>query len=64
MVQRSLRRPGQGHTLGAQTQRVIYLREGYQHECFSPLEQFKRKFREIEGSYEPVNAIKADSHQS
>ncbi|MGE6072393.1 DUF4222 domain-containing protein [Klebsiella pneumoniae] len=46
----------------AQTQRVIYLREGYQHECFSPLEQFKRKFREIEGSYEPVNAIKADSH--
>ncbi|WP_227506519.1 DUF4222 domain-containing protein [Klebsiella quasipneumoniae] len=47
-----------------QTQRVIYLREGYKHECFSPLEQFKRKFREIEGSYEPVNAIKADSHQS
>ena len=46
----------------AQTQRVIYLREGYKYECFSPLEQFKRKFREIEGSYEPVNAIKADSH--
>ncbi|MGX2061272.1 DUF4222 domain-containing protein, partial [Klebsiella pneumoniae] len=46
------------------TQRVIYLREGYEHECFSPLEQFRRKFREIEGSYEPVNAIKADSHQS
>ncbi|HID2079931.1 TPA: DUF4222 domain-containing protein [Klebsiella oxytoca] len=47
-----------------QTQRVIYLREGYEHECFSPLEQFRRKFREIEGSYEPVNAIKADSYQS
>ncbi|HBR7842416.1 DUF4222 domain-containing protein [Klebsiella pneumoniae] len=47
-----------------QTQRVIYLRKGYEHECFSPLEQFRRKFREIEGSYEPVNAIKADSRQS
>lgn len=32
-----------------ETQRVIYLREaqGYEHECFSPLEQFQRKFREI-----------------
>ncbi len=27
-----------------ETQRVIYLREGYEHECFSPLEQFRRKF--------------------
>ncbi|WP_250207632.1 DUF4222 domain-containing protein, partial [Escherichia coli] len=30
-----------------ETQRVIYLREGYEHECFSPLEQFRRKFREM-----------------
>ncbi|MEG6403234.1 DUF4222 domain-containing protein, partial [Enterobacter kobei] len=27
-----------------ETRRVIYLREGYDHECFSPLEQFQRKF--------------------
>ncbi|WP_072047916.1 DUF4222 domain-containing protein, partial [Enterobacter hormaechei] len=26
-----------------ETRRVIYLREGYDHECFSPLEQFQRK---------------------
>ncbi|EBR8843769.1 DUF4222 domain-containing protein, partial [Salmonella enterica subsp. enterica serovar Newport] len=32
-----------------ETQRVIYLRQGYKHECFSPLEQFQRKFREIGG---------------
>ncbi|MEI9881313.1 DUF4222 domain-containing protein [Atlantibacter hermannii] len=36
-----------------ETRRVIYLREGYEHgECFSPLEQFQRKFREIEGDHE------------
>lgn len=35
-----------------ETQRVIFLREGYPHECFSPLYQFKRKFREVEGSHE------------
>ncbi|WP_159201452.1 DUF4222 domain-containing protein, partial [Klebsiella pneumoniae] len=35
-----------------QTQRVIYLREGYEHECFSPLEQFRRKFREIKDDHE------------
>lgn len=34
-------------------QRVIYLREGYPHECFSPLEQFRRKFREIKDDHEP-----------
>lgn len=34
------------------TRRVIYLREGYPHECFSPLDQFQRKFREVEGSHE------------
>ncbi|MCP6379481.1 DUF4222 domain-containing protein, partial [Klebsiella pneumoniae] len=32
-----------------ETNRVIYLREGYPHECFSPLDQFQRKFREVEG---------------
>ncbi|STT07310.1 Uncharacterised protein [Klebsiella michiganensis] len=63
-VQRSLRNPGPSLFAGAQTQRVIYLREGYEHECFSPLSSSDEKFREIEGSYEPVNAIKADSHQS
>ncbi|EFH6041756.1 TPA: DUF4222 domain-containing protein [Escherichia coli] len=46
------------------TQRVIYLREGYDHECFSPLEQFQRKFREIEGQNEPVNDIAANSNKS
>ena len=44
-----------------ETRRVIYLRDGYQHECFSPLEQFQRKFREIEDANEPVNAITANS---
>lgn len=36
-----------------ETQRVIYLRENYEHECFSPLEQFQRKFREIKDDHEP-----------
>ena len=45
-----------------ETQRVIYLRDGYEHECFSPLEQFQRKFREIEDQNEPVNDIKANSN--
>ncbi|EPT3116048.1 MULTISPECIES: DUF4222 domain-containing protein [Klebsiella pneumoniae complex] len=35
-----------------ETRRVIYLREDYPHECFSPLDQFQRKFREVEGSHE------------
>ncbi|HDG1697564.1 TPA: DUF4222 domain-containing protein [Kluyvera ascorbata] len=43
------------------TQRVIYLREGYGHECFSPLEQFQRKFTELKDCHEPVNAISTDS---
>ncbi|WP_369463407.1 DUF4222 domain-containing protein [Citrobacter braakii] len=47
-----------------ETQRVIYLRDGYEHECFSPLEQFQRKFREIEGTNEPVNDIPANSDKS
>lgn len=47
-----------------ETQRVIYLRDGYEHECFSPLEQFQRKFREIEDQNEPVNDIKANSNKS
>ncbi|MEP9011486.1 DUF4222 domain-containing protein [Enterobacter sp. JMULE2] len=32
--------------------RVIYLREGYDHECFSPLKQFLRKFTELKGEDE------------
>ena len=47
-----------------ETQRVIYLRDGYKHECFSPLEQFQRKFREIEDQNEPVNDIPANSNKS
>ncbi|HHL2859660.1 DUF4222 domain-containing protein [Citrobacter freundii] len=47
-----------------ETQRVIYLRDGYEHECFSPLEQFQRKFREIEGQNEPVNDIPTNSDKS
>lgn len=35
-----------------ETRRVIYMRDGYEHECFSPIEQFKRDFMEIEGSHE------------
>ncbi|WP_071885730.1 MULTISPECIES: DUF4222 domain-containing protein [Pantoea] len=32
-----------------ESSRVIYLRTGYEHgECFCPLIQFKRHFREIE----------------
>ncbi|MGD3057203.1 DUF4222 domain-containing protein, partial [Escherichia coli] len=45
-------------------QRVIYLREGYEHECFSPLEQFRRKLREIEVGHEPVNDIPAHCDKS
>ncbi|EMB4295855.1 MAG: DUF4222 domain-containing protein [Enterobacter sp.] len=44
-----------------QTRRVIYLREGYDHECFSPLDQFQRKFTELKDDHEPVDAIPADS---
>lgn len=36
----------------AETQRVIYLRNGYPHECFSPLQIFKRDFTEVEGDHE------------
>ncbi|HHB6676819.1 DUF4222 domain-containing protein [Enterobacter hormaechei] len=35
-----------------ETRRVIYLREGYDHECFSPLEQFQRKFTELKDDHE------------
>ncbi|WP_217076124.1 DUF4222 domain-containing protein [Klebsiella sp. PL-2018] len=34
------------------TRRVIYLRENYGPECFSPIDQFRRKFRKIEGEHE------------
>ncbi|EOA2697098.1 DUF4222 domain-containing protein [Citrobacter freundii] len=36
-----------------ETQRVIYLRDGYPHECFSPPEHFRQKFREITDDHEP-----------
>ncbi|MGI1269172.1 DUF4222 domain-containing protein, partial [Escherichia coli] len=32
-----------------ETQRVIYLRKDYPHECFSPLWKFRRDFIECEG---------------
>jgi len=35
-----------------ETRRVIYLRDGYEHECFSPLDQFQRKFTELKGDHE------------
>ncbi|MEE9651564.1 DUF4222 domain-containing protein [Enterobacter soli] len=35
-----------------ETRRVIYLREGYDHECFHPLEQFQRKFTELKDDHE------------
>ena len=56
--------PVRGIRWEPETQRVIYLRDGYEHECFSPLEQFQRKFREIEDQNEPVNDIKANSNKS
>ncbi|TGC38984.1 DUF4222 domain-containing protein, partial [Salmonella enterica subsp. enterica serovar Enteritidis] len=31
-----------------ETERVIYLRKGYPHECFSPLWKFRRDFVECE----------------
>ncbi|QLU96220.1 DUF4222 domain-containing protein [Enterobacter roggenkampii] len=36
-----------------ETRRVIYLRAGYEHEYFSPLELFRQKFREITNEHEP-----------
>ena len=35
-----------------ETRLVIYLRDGYEHECFSPLDQFQRKFTELKGDHE------------
>ncbi|HFD6681258.1 TPA: DUF4222 domain-containing protein [Providencia alcalifaciens] len=29
-------------------QRVIYLRDGYEHECFAPLYKFKDEFTRVE----------------
>ncbi|WP_231359825.1 DUF4222 domain-containing protein [Escherichia coli] len=46
-----------------ESHRVIYLRSGYPHECFSPLQIFKRDFRELEGDHESLNAIQANSNQ-
>ena len=36
----------------SETQRVIYLRAGYKHECFSPLWKFQKDFTEIEAKDE------------
>lgn len=44
-------------------QRVIYLRNGYPDECFSPLQIFKRDFTEVEGEHESLNAIQANSNK-
>ncbi|WP_455648538.1 DUF4222 domain-containing protein [Kluyvera sp.] len=35
-----------------EAQRVVYLRDSYPHECFSPLELFRKKFREITEDHE------------
>lgn len=46
-----------------ETQRVIYLRQGYEHECFSPLHIFKRDYREIEVGPDE-HGINGKSHES
>ncbi|MFJ5503844.1 DUF4222 domain-containing protein [Pectobacterium carotovorum] len=37
------------HVVGydRQNERVIYMREGYEHECVSPLWQFQAKFTRV-----------------
>ncbi|MEI7174807.1 DUF4222 domain-containing protein [Pectobacterium carotovorum] len=37
------------HVIGydRQNERVIYMREGYEHECVSPLWQFQAKFTRV-----------------
>ncbi|MEN4871840.1 DUF4222 domain-containing protein [Kosakonia cowanii] len=46
-----------------ESRRVIYMRDGYPHECFSPLHIFKRDYREFEvGSDE--HGINGKSHES
>ena len=46
-----------------EAQRVIYLRSGYPHECSSPLQVFKRDFREIEVGPDE-HGINGQSHES
>ncbi|POW56610.1 DUF4222 domain-containing protein [Candidatus Pantoea alvi] len=47
-----------------ETNRVIYLRDNYEHgECFSPLDQFQRNFREVGADHESTSESKAASHQ-
>ncbi len=31
----------------AEKQQVIYLRDGYEHPCMQPLEQFRKKFTRV-----------------
>ncbi|AST71621.1 hypothetical protein BFG07_16365 [Kosakonia cowanii] len=46
-----------------ESRRVIYMRDGYPHECFSPLHIFMRDYREFEvGSDE--HGINGKSHES
>ncbi|WP_312109300.1 DUF4222 domain-containing protein [Pantoea septica] len=47
-----------------ETNRVIYLRDNYEHgECFSPLDQFQRNFREVGAEHESTFESKTASHQ-
>ncbi|PPC64164.1 DUF4222 domain-containing protein [Pantoea sp. ICBG 1758] len=47
-----------------ETNRVIYLRDGYEHgECFSPLDLFQRYFREIGADHELTSQSKTACHQ-
>lgn len=41
------------------TERVIYMREGYEHECAYPVARFKLRFERVED--EPVTAIAPNS---
>jgi hypothetical protein len=40
------------HQMGARDSTRYIPREGYDHECFSPLEQFQRKFTELKDDHE------------
>ncbi|WP_072568839.1 DUF4222 domain-containing protein [Enterobacter sp. SA187] len=46
-----------------ESHRVIYLRSGYPHECFSPLQIFMRDFREIKVGPDE-HGINGQSHES
>lgn len=54
------------HVIGydSDKRQVIFMRDGYPHECMQPLEQFRKKFRRVDLAHEPLNAIQADSDKS